>query len=64
MVVFQLQQGSFGTNLKSAAQKLIGWSKWPNLGQIGQDFGPYRPNFENLTPWLLVNSNEVPLVQI
>ena len=48
--------------MKYVAQKLRDWPKRPNLGQIGPNFGPDRPNFENLTPWLLINSNKAPLV--
>ena len=44
--------------MKTVVQKLRDWPKQPNLGQIGPNFGPDRPNFENLTPWLLINSNK------
>ena len=50
--------------MKYVAQKQRDWPEQPNLGQIGPNFGPDMPNFENLTQWLLINSNKAPLVQI
>ena len=44
--------------MKSVAQKIKGWSKCPNFGQIGPNFWPGRPNFETLSLSLFFNSNK------
>ena len=35
--------------MKTVAQKLIDWSKWPYLGQIGPNFGPDSNNFTTVS---------------
>ena len=50
--------------MRSVAQKLRDWTKCPNLGQIGPNFGPEMPNFEDLNPQLFFYGKKSPMVQI